>query len=156
MTRSVIQKLLLVVTISVLGSVSYSQTSENSKTDDRAELVSRCEAAVVEIKQSRELIKSYEETIAKKEKQLSTGMELQKLSDDQILQLNDEISSLRSSLTAERKSSDERQAALDIYKKELAKMTKKKNFFKTMTKVLVVTTVAAGAAATALILNPQE
>jgi flagellar biosynthesis chaperone FliJ len=121
-----------------------------------AELVSRCEAAVVEIKQSRVLIKTYEETLQTKEKELEEGIKLQTLSDSQIVLLHTEITQLRGSLADERKSSEEKQAALDIYKKDLAKMTKKKNFFKTMTKILLVTTVAAGSAAAVLILNPHR
>lgn len=136
----------------MLVSVSSGQTSTNS-TDDRARLVSLCEQAVKEVKASRALIPQLEESLKAKEKQIAVAEKLQTASDEQVGRLKAESDLIRQSLEAERTALKESEAAVAEYKKALAKMTKKKNFFKSMTKILAITTVIAGGIAAALILK---
>jgi chromosome segregation ATPase len=134
--------------------VSYSQDSESSsQKTDRAELVSRCEAAAGEVTVSRALISKYKQTLSAKEDELEKARKLQTASDEQIVRLQEEIVLIRQSLASERLALSESQAALKGYKKALSKMTKKKNFFKGLAKVLAVTTAVAGGIAAALILK---
>lgn len=134
----------------------FSQNSGNSKTDndERAELVSRCERAVEEIKISRRLITEYEVTLKAKETELEKARSLNTLSEEQIGLLEAEVGKIRTALDAERKALAETEAALEEYRKALAKMTKQRNFFRTLTKVLIVTAgIAAGTAGGMLLRN---
>lgn len=123
----------------MLGNAGYGQTSTSSTPDDRATLISKCEKAKDEVIVSRALIASLEDTIAKQEvEQTMTDAELAKV---------------REALAHERKALAESEAAVKEYKKALAKMTKKKNFFKSLSKVLGITTVTLAAVAATVILK---
>jgi flagellar biosynthesis chaperone FliJ len=143
--------LALMVLISMLVNASFSQSSATST--DRAELVSLCEKAKDEAKVSRTLIAQYEETLNAREKELEQAKLVQGLSDEKISLLETEVSQLRKALAKERDDLAEKELAIDAYKKALSKMTKKKNFFKTLTKIFAVTTLVTGAAAAVLILK---
>lgn len=110
--------------ILILASVSCAQNSKNS-IPDKAVLISLCEKAKDEVVASRALIKAYEATVAKQEAE-------QTLSDA-------EIAKVREALEQQKKALAESEAAVTIYKQALSKVTKKKNFFKSVAKGLAIT-----------------
>lgn len=144
--------------ILTIASVGYSQDSASSSPDDararRAELVSRCEAAADEVESSRKVIDALRREIDAKDKVLGLALAKGDLDESQIAAQKSEIDHLRRSLERETAAYETAKKALDAYKKELAKVTKKKNFFKTMTKVLAVTTLVAAGAVGVLLVKP--
>lgn len=126
-------------------SVGYSQSSEPSKTDSRAELISRCEAAANEVDVSRRLIPGLKDALAKAETEKQLLIDKGDADEKQLALKDEEIGHLRDALTNEQKAFDESQKALDGYKKQLAKEVKKKRFYKKLAKIGVVAGAVAGA-----------
>jgi hypothetical protein len=137
----------------MLVSVSYSQTSENSKVTDRAELVTRCEQAKDEIIAGRALISQLTESLEKYEDALGKAEEVENLSEQEIGFLKAERDAVRKALDLERGALAKKELEVIEYQKALAKMTKKKNFFKNLTKVLTVSTGTLAAIAATVILK---
>lgn len=130
----------------MLGSVSYSQDSKNSTPNsDRAELVSRCEKAVAEVRVSRELIRGYQKALDQYDETLGKAEEVMKLSAAEIANLKAQRDTIKEALDKERVAFDEKSKEAEHLRKDLAKATKKKNFFKKMAKVGWITAIAAGA-----------
>jgi hypothetical protein len=127
-------------------SVGYSQSSEPSKTDSRAELISRCEAAANEVDVSRRLIPGLKDALAKAETEKQLLVDKGDADEKQLALKDEEIGHLRDALTNEQKAFDESQKSLDGYKKQLAKEVKKKRFYKKLAKIGVVAGAVAGAA----------
>jgi hypothetical protein len=127
-------------------SVGYSQSSEPSKTDSRAELISRCEAAANEVDVSRRLIPGLKDALAKAETEKQLLVDKGDADEKQLALKDEEIGHLRDALTNEQKAFDESQKSLEGYKKQLAKEVKKKRFYKKLAKIGVVAGAVAGAA----------
>jgi len=133
-----------------LGSYGYSQSSDSSNSN-RAELVSRCEAAANEVDISRKLIEAQKDAIAKAEVEKQLLIAKGDADDKQVALLTEEIGHLRDALVNEQKAFDESQAALDGYKKQLAKEVKKKRFYKTLAKFGTIAGIIVGAGTVLLI-----
>lgn len=132
--------------ILTLGSVSYSQDSgSNTPSSNRAELVSLCEKASAEVEVSRDLIKAYQRTLDEYEKSLSNADALIKLDAAQIANLKAQRDAIAEALKKEHQAFEAKSAEATQLRKDLAKATKKKNFFKKMAKVGWITAIAAGA-----------
>jgi chromosome segregation ATPase len=148
--------------ILTLGSVSYSQSSDSnsgnggkksvvSGQNDRAELISRCEAATNEVDISRRLIPQLKDALAKAETEKLLLIAKGDATEQQLALKDEEIGHLRSALSNEQKAFDESQKALEGYKKQLAKEVRKKRFYKKLAKIGVVAGAVAGAAAVLVI-----
>ncbi len=130
----------------ILGSVSYSQTSsDSSQPSNRAELVSLCEKASKEVEVSRELIKAYQRTLDEYDKSLASADKIITLSAAEIQNLKAQRDTIAEALKKERDAFEAKSAEATQLRKDLAKATKKKNFFKKMAKVGWITAIAAGA-----------
>lgn len=127
----------------MLGSVSYSQTSKDSTPSDRSKLISLCEAAADEVVESRKRIADYQAALAASEKVVA-------ISDEQIKLKDRESDLLRRAIDSERRALEAKSKEVEEYKKALAKVTKKKNFFKSIAKI---TTITAGVAIGILVLK---
>lgn len=110
----------------MLGSVSYSQDSGNSK----AELISRCERAADEVDAGRLRIAAQESRLKDYEALIERGEKLQLLSDEEIKLRKAETADLRVAIAKERDALALKQREADQLRKDLASATKKKNFFK--------------------------
>jgi hypothetical protein len=144
----------LVLTILMLVSVSYSQNSANSiGNKDRAEIVSLCEKAADEVIVSREIIKTYEDQINLLQDALDKGQAAQELSDEQIGLQKAEIGKVREALSKERDALASKELEVVTLRKALSKEIKKKNFYKSLVKILGTTTAISVAVAAAVILK---
>lgn len=133
-------------------SIASSQNSDPS-TVDRAELVTLCERAKDEVVTSRQLIGAYQEREAALTDALDKAERVSTLSAQEIDLLKAERTKIREALAKERSALATKELEVTEYKKALAKVTKKKNFFKTLTKALLTTTVISAAVAAAVILK---
>lgn len=87
------------------------------------------------------------------EKALANADKAQTLSDQEIDALHVERDRLRQALADEKQALDLKDKALQAYKKDLAKMTKSRNFWKAIAKYSSMVTLAAVATAAVVILK---
>lgn len=138
----------------MLGSVSLSQTSTNSTLpSNRAVLIAFSEKARDEIVILRARIEEDKIAFESYENALGKAEEANDLSEVQITLLRSEVGQLRIALGKDRDALALKEKEAVEYEKALAKMTKKKNFFKTLFKASAVTTVIFVAVAATVILT---
>jgi uridine kinase len=138
------------MTILMLASVSYTQTSNESTGVNRAELVALCEKAAAEVEASRVIIKDYQSTIERLDELIAEQEKERTLSEQQIQLHKLEAKLIRESLSKERLALELKNKEAAELRKALAKATKKKNFFKSIAKI---TTAVAAVAVGVLVLK---
>jgi len=137
----------------MLVSVSLSQTSSPSTPKTKAEIITLCERAKAEVVESRALIAEYIKTVEYYEDSLGKAEEVNLAGSQEIDLLKTELAQVRLALAKERDALVFKEKEAREYDKALAKMTKRKNFFKALTKGLTVTTVILAAVAATVILK---
>lgn len=105
------------------------------------------ERGVTEIAQGRSVIEQQKAQLADYEDALQKAEKLDSSNSVLINFLKAEITKIREALGEKQTALDAKQKEVDIYKAELAKTIKKKNFFKKIAKFTSISTVALAAAA---------
>lgn len=124
----------------------YSQSSASStgnSQSDRAELVSLMERAVDEVTQSRIIIEQDKQQIADYDLALQKADKLDASNQALVKFLTDEIAKLRQTVADKQAALEAKQKEVDIYKAQLAKEVKKKNFYKRLAEISTVVAVGA-------------
>lgn len=116
-------------------------------------MVTKCEQARDEVKVSRLLIKDYQASVLSYENALGKAEESGNLSAQEIDLLKVEVGQVREALANERIALALKEKEAKEYETALAKMTKSRNFYKTLTRALVVVTTISVAIAASVILK---
>lgn len=137
----------------MLGSVSYSQTSPTPTPQTaRATLVSLCEKSRDEVILLRAKEADSAAALTASEKALTASEKAGSLSATELAYYRTETHQLRESLAKDRDALGLKEKEAREYEKALAAMTKSRNFYKFLTKSLVVvTTISVAIAATVIL-----